>query len=154
MGLGLDRILMLRKGIDDIRLLRCLDPRIAGQMLDLAPYRAISRMPAVKRDLSLVLDEPTSPEELGDQVRSCLADLASWVESVAVMLETPCRDLTPPVVERLGIGPDQWNVLVRIVLRALDRTLTREECDRVRDTVYAALHRGSRWYWAARQAPE
>src|SRR5262249_46179656 len=32
MGLGLDRIAMLRKGIDDIRLLRSEDPRIAAQM--------------------------------------------------------------------------------------------------------------------------
>jgi phenylalanyl-tRNA synthetase alpha chain len=32
MGLGLDRILMLRKHIDDIRLLRSTDDRIAKQM--------------------------------------------------------------------------------------------------------------------------
>src|SRR5262245_45725236 len=41
MGLGLDRLLMLRKGIPDIRLLRAHDPRIADQMRDLAPYRAV-----------------------------------------------------------------------------------------------------------------
>lgn len=41
MGLGLDRLLMLRKGIDDIRLLRSEDPRVAGQLLDLAPYRPV-----------------------------------------------------------------------------------------------------------------
>ena len=36
MGLGLDRLLMLRKGIADIRLLRCAaDPRVAAQMRDL-----------------------------------------------------------------------------------------------------------------------
>jgi phenylalanyl-tRNA synthetase alpha chain len=38
MGLGLDRLLMLRKGMPDIRLLRSTDPRIAGQMQDLAPH--------------------------------------------------------------------------------------------------------------------
>ncbi|HXP14022.1 MAG TPA: hypothetical protein VN907_01790, partial [Actinomycetes bacterium] len=37
LGMGLDRLLMLRKGIPDIRLLRSADPRIAGQMADLAP---------------------------------------------------------------------------------------------------------------------
>ena len=35
MGLGLDRILMLRKGIADIRLLRSTDARVASQMRDL-----------------------------------------------------------------------------------------------------------------------
>ena len=52
MGLGLDRALMLRKGIDDIRLLRATEPRIAGQMLDPSPYRPVSSMPPVRRDLS------------------------------------------------------------------------------------------------------
>jgi phenylalanyl-tRNA synthetase alpha chain len=42
MGVGLDRMLMLRKRIDDIRVLRSTDPRIAAQMLDLAPYRPVS----------------------------------------------------------------------------------------------------------------
>ncbi|MDQ5851777.1 MAG: hypothetical protein M3380_06800, partial [Chloroflexota bacterium] len=41
MGLGLDRLLMLRKGLDDIRLLRSTDPRVAAQMLDLQPYRPV-----------------------------------------------------------------------------------------------------------------
>lgn len=49
MGLGLDRLLMLTKGMDDIRLLRAEDPRIARQMLDLAPYRAVSSQPAARR---------------------------------------------------------------------------------------------------------
>jgi phenylalanyl-tRNA synthetase alpha chain len=38
MGLGLDRIMMLRKGIPDIRLLRSITPGIREQMLDLKPY--------------------------------------------------------------------------------------------------------------------
>src|SRR5262245_31375536 len=42
MGLGLDRILMLRKGIADIRLLRSDDPRVVGQMLELGLYRPVS----------------------------------------------------------------------------------------------------------------
>src|SRR4029079_203349 len=39
LGMGLDRALMLRKGIDDIRLLRAIEPRIADQLLDLEPWR-------------------------------------------------------------------------------------------------------------------
>ncbi len=51
MGLGLDRILMIRKEIDDIRLLRCSDQRVANQLLDLTPYTPVSRQPAIRRDL-------------------------------------------------------------------------------------------------------
>jgi phenylalanyl-tRNA synthetase alpha chain len=150
MGLGLDRILMLRKGLDDIRLLRSADPRIASQMLDLEPYRPVSSMPAVRRDLSLVLGEEDTPEELGDAVRAALGARADLVESVEVRSETPYGALPAAAVARLGIAPGQKNVLLRVVLRALDRTLTHEECNVLRDDIYAALHRGSSWEWAAR----
>jgi phenylalanyl-tRNA synthetase alpha chain len=150
MGLGLDRILMLRKGLDDIRLLRSADPRIASQMLDLEPYRPVSSMPAVRRDLSLVLGEDDTPEELGDAVRAALGERAELVESVEVRSETPYRVLPAVAVTRLGIAPGQKNVLLRVVLRALDRTLTHEECNVLRDDIFAALHRGSSWEWAAR----
>jgi phenylalanyl-tRNA synthetase alpha chain len=150
MGVGLDRILMLRKGLDDIRLLRSTEPRIASQMLDLEPYRPVSAMPAVRRDLSLVLDEETTPEELGDRVRAALGARAELVESVEVRSETPYAALPAAAVRRLGIAPGQKNVLLRVVLCALDRTLTHEECNTLRDDIYAALHRGTAWEWAAR----
>ncbi len=60
MGLGLDRLLLVRKGIEDIRLLRATDERIATQKLDLAPYRPVSRMPAVVRDISIAVYGCTS----------------------------------------------------------------------------------------------
>jgi phenylalanyl-tRNA synthetase alpha chain len=34
------------------------------------------------------------------------------------------------------------NVLLRLVLQPLDRTLTDEQANRLRDRVYVALHRG------------
>ncbi len=150
MGLGLDRILMLRKGLDDIRLLRAEDPRIASQMLDLEPYRPVSSMPEVRRDLSIVLEGDDTSEELGDRVRATLGPQAEVVETVEVLSETPYEALPPAAIERLGISPGQKNVLLRVVLRALDRSLTHAECNELRDTLYAALHRGKAWQWAAR----
>ncbi|WP_164016862.1 hypothetical protein [Pyxidicoccus trucidator] len=150
MGVGLDRILMLRKGLDDIRLLRSANPRIASQLLDLEPYRPVSSMPEVRRDLSLVLEEEQTPEELGDVVRAALGDRAELVEGVHVLSETPYSALPPSAVKRMGISPGQKNVLLRVVLRALDRTLTHDECNTLRDDIYAALHRGTAWEWAAR----
>ncbi|MCP3102357.1 hypothetical protein LZ198_26140 [Myxococcus sp. K15C18031901] len=150
MGLGLDRILMLRKGLDDIRLLRSREPRILAQLQDLGPYRPVSAMPAVRRDMSLAVDAQQTPEELGDTVRSALGARAELVESVEVLSETPYAELPAGAVKRMGVSPEQKNVLLRVVLRALERTLTHEECNTLRDDIYAALHRGRVSEWAAR----
>jgi phenylalanyl-tRNA synthetase alpha chain len=150
LGMGLDRLLMLRKGIPDIRLLRSIDPRIAGQLADLAPWRPVSAMPPVGRDLSVAVEADDAVEDLGDRVREALGPDADAVEEVTVLAETPYDRLPPQAVDRLGIGPQQKNVLVRVVLRHLERTLTDEEANRMRDRVYAALHRGGAHQWAAR----
>jgi phenylalanyl-tRNA synthetase alpha chain len=153
LGMGLDRLLMLRKGIPDIRLLRSVDPRIAGQMTDLASYRPVSAMPPIRRDLSVAVEAADTAEDLGDRVRDALGPDADAVEEVAALAETPYDRLPPQAVARLGIGPHQKNVLVRVVLRHLERTLTDEEANRLRDRIYAALHQGSVHQWAAR-SPE
>lgn len=150
MGLGLDRLLMLRKGIPDIRLLRAGDPRIADQMRDLAPYRAVSAMPAAVRDLSIAVDAGDTAEDLGDRVRAALGDRAAAVESVAIVSEAPHDALPPAARARIGLAPGQHNLLVRVVLRDLERTLTATEANALRDRIYAALHRGSAHQWAAR----
>ncbi|NEA34010.1 hypothetical protein [Streptomyces sp. SID13031] len=144
MGPGLDRLLMLRKGIRDIRLLRSTDPRVAGQLLDLSPYKPVSAMPAVRRDLSVVVgpDADVSDEVLGDRVRQALGVDAEAAESVEVRGETSYAELPPAARERLQLKPGQRNVLVRLVLRPLDRTLTDAEANRLRDQVYSALHEG------------
>ena len=150
MGLGLDRLVMLRKQIPDIRLLRARDPRIAGQMLDLAPYRAVSAMPAVVRDLSIAADAGDTAEDLGDRVRAALGDRAAAVESVAVLSQTAHDALPAAARARIGLQPGQHNLLVRVVLRDLERTLTAAEANELRDRIYAALHRGAAHQWAAR----
>src|SRR5262249_31085492 len=62
LGMGLDRLVMLRKGLDDIRLLRSADPRVAGQMQDLAPWRPVSRQPGTERNLSVAVSADLTPE--------------------------------------------------------------------------------------------
>jgi phenylalanyl-tRNA synthetase alpha chain len=151
MGLGLDRLVMLRKGIDDIRLLRSADPRIATQMLDLSPYRPVSMQPPIRRDLSIATDAGDTPEELGDRVRAALGARASSLEGVEVVSETAYEALPGEAVARLGMGAEQKNVLLRLTIRDLERTLTHAEANVLRDEVYAALHRGSVWHWASRR---
>ncbi|MEV1009766.1 hypothetical protein [Streptomyces sp. NPDC049881] len=153
LGMGLDRMLMLLKGIPDIRALRSADPSVDAQMTDLSPYRPVSAMPAVRRDLSVAVDRDDLAEDLGDRVRDALGADADCVESVGIMAETPCAELPPQALERLGARPDQKNVLLKVVLRHLDRTLTDQDANLLRDRVYAAVHQGSAHQWAAAAGP-
>jgi len=144
LGMGLDRMLMLVKGIPDIRLLRSADPRVARQMLDLAPYQRVSAMPAIVRDMSIAVHAGEDEETLGDRVREALGPDAACVEEVRVLSATPCSQLPPVALERLGASPDQQNLLVRVVLRDLGQTLTRQAANDLRNRIYQALHAGTR----------
>jgi phenylalanyl-tRNA synthetase alpha chain len=142
LGMGLDRLLMLRKEIPDIRLLRSADPQVAVQMHDLAPYRPVSRQPSVRRDLSVAVDSAEDAETLGDRIRDALGADADAVEDVRVLSSAAPGDLPAAALARLGLQPSQRNLLVRVVLRRLDRTLTDAEANLLRDRIYAAIHQG------------
>ena len=86
-------------------------------------------------------------------MREALGDRADDVEAVEVLSETTHAALPEPARARLGLAPGQKNVLVRLTLRALTRTLTDAEANRLRDEVYAALHEGARHEWACGEAP-
>lgn len=143
LGMGLDRLLMLTKDIPDIRLLRSGDPRVARQMLDLTGYQRVSVMPAITRDLSVAVSADDDEETLGDRIRDALDAYADRVEEVRVLSATPYRLLPGPAIARLGARPGQQNLLVRVVLRDLDATLTNQAANSLRDRIYRALHQGT-----------
>ena len=143
MGLGLDRILMLRKGIADIRLLRATDSRVAAQLRDLSLYRPVSNRPAIVRDLSLAVAVDLDGELLGDRVRAALGREADCVEAVVVVAETAGADVPAAAAARLGLQPGQKNVLLRVTLRHAERTMTRDEANDIRARVFDALHEGT-----------
>ncbi|POH62786.1 hypothetical protein C3B59_11265 [Cryobacterium zongtaii] len=142
LGMGLDRALMLRKGVPDIRLLRAADPRIEQQMLNLSPWQAVSVMPPIRRDISIVVDLEADAETLGDRARAALGDRIDDLESVKFLAVTAHADLPGGAQDRLRLRPDQANALVRLTLRPLSKTLTDSEANTIRDDVYRALHEG------------
>jgi phenylalanyl-tRNA synthetase alpha chain len=155
LGVGLDRAVMLRKGIDDIRLLRSTDARVSRQMLDLSPYRAVSAQPPATRDMSIAAPPGTDDEGLGDLVRCALDPRArEWVEEVTVLSRTPASKLPRSARERIGIADGQENLLVRVQLRHPTRALAKAEANLLRDCIYAALHHGNVHQWASGPPPE
>ena len=141
MGLGLDRLLMVRKNIPDIRLLRSSNGRVQQQMTDLAPYQAVSVMTAIKRDISVCMHHQTDCEQLGDKVRQAISD--DMIESLRIVSETPYDQLPEAAHRRMGMTKEQKNVLLRITMRALDKTLTDQEANEIRNQIYQLLHEGT-----------
>lgn len=142
LGMGLERALMLRKGIPDIRYLRAEDPRTASQMRTLEPWQHVSLKPASRRDISVVLAVDEDEETLGDRVRIALGDDAAVIESVEVLSRTAHEDLPDTARTRLGTQDGQVNLLLRIILRPIDRTLTSEQANMTRNAIYVAVHEG------------
>jgi phenylalanyl-tRNA synthetase alpha chain len=104
-------------------------------MLDLEPYREVSSMPPVVRDISVVVDKNLDVELLGDMIRDSSVD-EKLIEEVIILSETLYEQLPEKAKDRLGIEPNEKNILVRIVLRSLEKTLTNEECNAYRDIIY------------------
>lgn len=61
------------------------------------------------------------------------------------MSATAYERLPEAAIARLGARPGQRNLLVRVVLRDLDTTLTNAAANALRDRIYQALHQGTRY---------
>lgn len=146
MGIGLDRLVMLIKNIDDIRLLRSEDPRIKRQMTNLDPYIPVSKYPPIRQDLSVSVSQETNEEDVCEIIRDTMDLDASTVEEVKIISETPYNKLLPKAIDRLGIKTGQKNLLVRITLRSHERSLTHEEANEIRNKLYRALNQGEKGY--------
>ncbi len=86
-------------------------------------------------------------ETIGDRVRAALGLEADLLEAVTVLSETPYEELPPPARARLGMHADQKNILVRLDIRPVERTLTDTEANELRNRVYAAIHQGAGEQW-------
>lgn len=146
LGMGLDRLVMTLKDIPDIRYLRSTNPKIAAQMKDLSKYHEVSSQPAITRDMSYSVPANYVEEDINEDIREALGDKQNILESVEVLSETPYENLPPKIRERLGIANDQKNILVRITLRHLERTLENKEANAIYDDIYGKINYGTGGY--------
>lgn len=146
LGMGLDRLAMIIKNLEDIRLLRDPDPRIQGQMGNLNLYKAVSRQPAITRDLSLAVNRELIIEELTEQIIQTMGNQQNLLEEVKLLNSTDYEQLPEVAKVRLGIQPGQSNWLIRIVLRHLGRSINTEEANKIYSLLYDTLHQGTAGY--------
>lgn len=106
-----------------------LDLRVIARAAELVrKFTPLSPFPAITRDLNLVVDEAIRWNSLSTAVQ---AAGGAWLEAVEYRetYRDPAKD-----------GPRKKRLLLSLVLRSPDRTLTSEEADAVRDAVVAACH--------------
>lgn len=141
-SLALDRLVMVRKGIPDIRLLRDAHPRVQAQMLDLRPWQPVSRQPPVTRDLSLAVEPGLSELTFTEQALRIAGYRASWIEELSVKGRWSFDELPAATIERLGIVRGQENLILRVVLRDHAQSITVQQAQALFDDILSALHRG------------
>lgn len=146
LGMGLDRLVMTLKDISDVRYLRSTNPKIAAQMKDLEKYHEVSSQPAIRRDMSYSVPTSYVEEDVNEDIREALGDKQNILESVEILSETAYGDLPQKIQERLGISSDQKNVLVRITLRHLERTLENKEANKIYNDIYKKINHGTGGY--------
>ncbi|SCW81712.1 MULTISPECIES: hypothetical protein [unclassified Pseudomonas] len=143
LGMGLDRLTMLRKGIPDIRLLRDSNERVQAQMQDLRPWSAVSRLPSISRDISVAVSPGLSEEVLTERMLQAAGDCSGWIEEMQIKGRWVSSELPPQAIERLGLLADQENVLLRVVLRDCSRSITTAEANALYERIQSALHEGA-----------
>jgi phenylalanyl-tRNA synthetase alpha chain len=145
-GMGLDRLTMILKDIPDIRYLRSTNEKITVQMKSLLPYVEISHQPALKRDLSYCVPTEYVEEDISDDIRKAMGNDVEILESVEILSTTSYSELSENIRARLGCTPEQKNVLVRITLRHLSKTLTKEEGNSLYGKIYRQVNKGAAGY--------
>ncbi len=142
LGMGVERLIMARKNLPDIRLIRSVDPRVIKQMTDMEKFKNVSDQPAISRDMSYIVDKNDTEEDICEYIRNVFGDQSDLLEEVKILERTPYEKLHPVAREKLGAKEDQDNVLVRIILRHPDKTLTKKEAAELYEMAYPKLHKG------------
>jgi len=142
LGMGVERLIMARKNLPDIRLIRSSDPRVTKQMGNMERFKDVSDQPAMSRDMSYCVNKNDTEEDICEAIRAVFGEKSDLLEQVEILERTPFDKLSPIAKERLGAKEDQDNVLVRIILRHPDKTLTKRESAELYSMAYPRLHQG------------
>jgi phenylalanyl-tRNA synthetase alpha chain len=143
LGMGVERLIMARKNLPDIRLIRSTDPRVVKQMTNMDQFKVVSDQPAIWRDMSYTVDKNDSEEDICEGIKIAFGENSDLLEEVKILERTPYENLNAVARERLGAKEGQDNVLVRIILRHPEKTLLKKEASDLYTIAYAKLHRGN-----------
>lgn len=145
MGMGLDRLVMIVKNIDDIRILRSEDPRIKLQMANLEKFTAVSNQPATRRVLSYSASVEKTEEDICEAIRDELGSDSVFIEKIEYS-EIPYEQLPEKARLNLGIRPDQKNVVATLTFRSLENSMPKSMVNEWMQRLYPKLNEGGAGY--------
>ncbi len=146
LGMGVERLIMARKNLPDIRLIRSVDPRVVKQMTNMEKFKNVSDQPAISRDMSYCVNKNDTEEDICEEIRNVFGDKSDLLEQVQILERTPFDKLNHIARKKLGALEGQDNVLVKITLRHPDKTLTKERANELYDLAYPKLNKGTKGY--------
>lgn len=146
LGMGLDRLSMIIKEIDDIRILRSNNDRIKRQMENLDKFVKVSNQPATKRVLSYSTSIDKTEEDVCEEIRDELGPESAYIEEIQYS-EIPYEQLPTKARENLGINPNQKNIIATLIFRSPEGTLQRTMVNDWIQRLYPKLNRGHRGYF-------
>ncbi|NOX09949.1 MAG: phenylalanine--tRNA ligase subunit beta [Gammaproteobacteria bacterium] len=100
--------------------------RAAIQQGNLAHYKTVSKFPAIRRDLAIIVDEAVSAQQIMTEIRSCQPD---YLQDMILF----------DIYQGKGIEIGLKSVALGLILQDYSRTLTDEDVDRVITKVTAHL---------------
>ncbi|NDK09089.1 hypothetical protein EOM39_07685, partial [Candidatus Gracilibacteria bacterium] len=138
-GFGIERLAMALKKIPDIRIFWSDDKRILSQWGNLeTPYKEISQFPPVYKDISMIVEKS---KFIIDEKEKNETKLTRETESNFFAITGIIRDIGDPLIEEVKIidnfendkkfGIYKKSITIKIVFRAIDRTLTNEEINKI-----------------------
>jgi len=145
LGMGLDRLVMITKDIDDIRVLRSDDSRITRQMRDLEKFIPVSDQPATRRVLSYSAAVTKTEEDVCEEIRDELGQDSVFIETIEYS-EILYDQLPEKARVNLGIRPNQKNVVATLTFRSLEGSLPRTMVNGWMQRLYPKLNEGGRGY--------
>ncbi len=122
-GFGLERLAIVSMSLPDIRLLWSNDERVKRQLQLGNTYKEVSKYPPVLRDISFVVDRGFVPNDYFDLIRDISGDLVEEVK------------LIDTYENEKKFGKDKISYAFHITYRSMDRTLTKDEVDKIHKEV-------------------
>lgn len=102
--------------------------KISGKKTKIVQYKAVSKFPSVKRDLSMVVDKGICYEKIEDTIKK---------NGSNILKELRIFD----IYEDKKLGENKKSIAVRMEFTSPDKTLTDEETNRIMDKITSSLEK-------------